>query len=331
MMNNSRKSGSTFKGYPLLDFVQAGGFNLDKVLRSSALKTELERHIRAFGTGEGTNDCGTPHSRRGNRPAVVNPYVGAMATDGRTAQSFEQRLEKFFSGLYLGCFQSRAIQAGGRRPPQRYIYDIGFNTDKPTGFIVANPFDTLLTFAPRGRHVPYGVFDPTIVKTPSALNVKVSSPTPTGKASSKRANIRNPDFNPAFGTAAVTGAGADEGRAAILCDLNIRVVTNHNQELEQLSFYGDTLQVHLSKGLVAPVERSATQWIETGKRLAIPMGNRMITLRRNRLPTWGGPLDLGGALVTITASNVIARLHRVNFGGTVEKPRIVFDGVEILG
>jgi hypothetical protein len=91
------------------------------------------------------------------------------------------------------------------------------------------------------------------------------------------------------------------------------------------------MKVHLSKGLVQPVERSAAnKWISTRKRLALAMGNRMITLRRNRLPTWGGPIDLGGTTVNITATNVVGRLHRIDLGGTVEKPLIVFDDVEIL-
>lgn len=331
-MSGSKKPGHVFKGYPLLDFVNPDGFSLDHILRSTSLKVELERHIKAFAvSGHQWGDCGSSQPARGVRPAVANPYIGAMATDGRTTQSFKEQLEKFLEGLYLGCFQSSAIQLDSRRPPQSYIYDIGFNTDKPTGFIVANPFDTLVTFGPRGRHSPYGVFNPAGLEVPAASNIKVRRVIPKRKGAGVKGATHNPDFAGMFGTAVLDGRGGDEGRSSILCDLNIRIITNHSQQLQQLCLYGDTLKVHLSKGLVQPVERSETnQWVKTGKRLAIPMGNRMITLRRNRLPTWGGPFDLGGATVTITGSGVVGRLHRVDLGGTVEKPLIVFDGVEIL-
>jgi hypothetical protein len=330
-MTESKKPGTAFKGYPLLDFVHPDGFSLDHILGSTSLRTELERHIRAFAVSESEPSCGNSQPRRRGRPEVANPYVGLVATDGGTSQSFKEQLVKFLDGLYLGCFQSSAIQKDPRRPAQRYIYDIGFNTDKPTGFIVANPFDTLVTFGPRGRHSPYGVLNPAILGLPAASTIKVERVVPKRKGAGAKGTTHNPDLVGTFGTAVVGGLGGDEGRSSILCDLNIRIVTNHNQQLQQLSLYGDTLKVHLSKGLVQPVERSATnKWVGTGKRLAIPMGNRMITLRRDRLPTWGGPLDLGGATVTITGSGVVGRLHRVDLGGTVEKPLIIFDDVEIL-
>lgn len=329
-MNKSKKPGPAFKGYPLLDFVHPDGFSLDHILHSTSLRAELERHIMTFKVSDGEPSCGDSQPRRGGRHAVANPYIGAVATDGRSSQDFKEQLVKFLDGLYLGCFQSSAIQIDPRRPPQSYIYDIGFNTDKPTGFIVANPFDTLVTFGPRGRHSPYGVFNPAVLRVPAASTIKVERVAPKRKGAGAKGATHNPDFVGTFGTAVVNGRG-DEGRSSILCDLNIRIVTNHSQQLQQLSLYGDTLKVHLSKGLVQPVERSAAnKWVETGKRLAIPMGNRMITLRRNRLPTWGGPFDLGGATVTITGSGVIGRLHRINLGGTVEKPLIVFDDVEVL-
>ncbi|MGA7303406.1 MAG: hypothetical protein WBW88_00970, partial [Rhodothermales bacterium] len=219
-----------------------------------------------------------------------------------------------------------------RRPPQAYIYDIGFNTDKRTGFIVANPFDTLITFGPRGRHVPYGVVDPGAFRMPNLSNIKVTAVPPVRPRDSVRPNVlHNNAFVTTFGT---VGGSPDSTtnppKASIICDLNIRIIHNHRQELQQLSLYGDTLKVHLSRGLVQPVVRNADRWVKTGHRLGIDVGTRVITLRRNRLPTWGGPIDLGGAIVGITSSNVFGRLHRIDIGGTPAKPLIVFEDVEIL-
>lgn len=333
-MNSSTESSPVFKGFPLLDFVHPHGFSLDHILRSTSLRTEIERHIKSIPVAESRSGSekheGIP-GWRGFDPSIVNPYVSAVATADETSQSLQQRLEKFLDGLYLGWFESSVVQPEPQRPPQSYIYDVGFNTDKPTGFIVPNPFDTLVTFGPRGRHSPYGPLDPGGLKLPRVPSIKVRPVLPERKGRGKGIGTIHPDFVTTFGTAIGDDRGSDGPKASVICDLNIRIVTNQRQELQQVSVYGDTMKVHLSKGLVEPVQRSvANEWVKTGRRLALAMGNRMITLRRNRLPAWGGPVDLGGATVSITASNIVARLNRVDLGGTVEKPLIVFDGVEIL-
>lgn len=340
-------SGQGFKGFPLLDFVDPNGFSLDSILRNTTLRTEVDRHIKGLAVGKtagktagkpvGTSksNCGC-HEHEGSRgprgvdPSIANPYVNATSTSESTSQSLQQQLEKFLDGLYLGCFESHVVQPEAQRPPQSYIYDLGFNTDKPTGFIVANPFDTLVTFGPRGRHSQYGALDPGGLRMPRVPNIKVKRGAVPPRVTGGNSGALSPDFVTTFGSVD-GGRGGAGSKSSIICDLNIRIVRNQRQELQQLTLYGDTMKVHLSKGLVQPVERSvANEWVATGKRLTLPMGNRMITLRRNRLPSWGGPIDLGGAIVSITASKVVGRLHRVDLGGTVEKPLIVFDGVEIL-
>ncbi|SRR6266496_221822 len=339
-MPSPQTPSQAFKGFPLLDFLDPNAFGLDHILQSTALRTEIERHIKSFAVGKnvvaGKSKCGCekhepPPTPRRSDPAVASPYVNPVATADDSSQSLQQGLEKFLDGVYLGCFESSVVQPDAQRPPQSYIYDIGFNTDKTTGFIVANPFDTLVTFGPRGRHSQYGAFDPVGAIMRRVPNIKVRRAAPQPRGPGRADGALNPDLVTTFETPAGDDRGDDGPRASIICDLNIRIVRNQRQELEQLSFYGDTMKVHLSKGLVQPVERSATNgWVKTGKRLALAMGNRMLTLRRNRLPTWGGPIDLGGVTVTITASSVFGRLHRVDLGGTVEKPLIVFDSVEIL-
>lgn len=329
-MKEAKRTGDVFKGYPLLDFFDPQRISLDHILRSTSLRVELERYIKGFALDESEIGMGgSARSPASLRTSAANPYKGGPATDGRTTHSFKDRLEKFLDGLYLGCFQSSVVQPDARRPPGRYIYDVGFNTDKLTGFIVAKPFDTLVTFGPRGRHAGYGAFDPAVVGLPRSPNIKVAQVVPAQKGPGKKGAVIRPDFVTTFATA--VASGPDVPKASIICDLNMRIVMAPNQQIQELTFYGDTLKVHLSKGLVQPVERSpANEWVRTGKRLALDMGNRMIMLRRNRLPTWGGPVDLGGTIATVTSSNVVGRLHRVDIGGTVEKPLFVFDGMEIL-
>lgn len=331
-MNASRKARHVFKGYPLRDFVHPQGFSLDHILRTTSLKAEIERHIKGFAVdGNAADSCGKTPPRR---PPVSRPPVGPRAPDRPTGQTFQEQLEQFLDGLYLGCFESGVVQKDPRRPPQNYVYDIGFNTDKLTGFIVANPYDTLLTFGPRGRQVPYTVADPGVVRMPKFPNIKVADvpiPQPSGSRDPRR--IQANALVTHFG---MRGAGSEADpsppRASIVCDLNLRIMVNHRRELQLLSIYGDTLKVHLSRGLVEPVVPSSTsKWAKTGRRLQLDVGSRVLTFRRNRLPTWGGPIDLGGATVSITSSNLFGRLQQVDIGGTQAKPLILFEGVEILG
>ena len=318
-MNTYKKPSQVFKGYPLLDFVHPDGFSLDNLLRSTTLRSELERHIKGV-------------SVRGGRASVAHPFADTVATDEHTSQSFEDQLKNFLNGLYLACFESHVVQPDARRPPQNYVYDVGFNTDKSTGFIVANPFDTMITFGPRGRQVPYSVVDPGVVRMPKLPAIRVGPvgvPNPTGSLR-PRGTFNNALVTTVGAVNERPGAEDNPPRASITCDLNIRVIQGQRQELQALSFYGDSLKIHLSKGLVQPVVRTASGWLATGSRLGFGVGTRVITLRRNRLPTWGGPIDLGGATVLITSSNLVGRLHRVDIGGTPERPLIVFQDVEIL-
>lgn len=322
------------KGIPLCDFLDPNGFDLERVLRTSALKVEIERHVKAFGVRpSGADRDNAAHGRMSGRSFDANVDLDLEATDGHATPSLEDQLKAFLDGLYLGCLDSQVIQLKPGSPPQSYIYDIGFNTDKLTGFVISNPEDTLITFGPRGRHGSYGPGDPSGFRLPRVPSIKVQEVTPEPKKSKKGIGRLNPDFIGTFGTASgVDRGGGGNPRASIICDLNIRVVTNAAQQLQQVSIYGDTMRVHLSKRLVKPVERSAAnEWVPTGKRLALEMGNRMITLRRGRLPTWGGPMDLGGSTVLISRSGLAARLHGIDLGGTVQRPLIVFSGVEIVG
>src|SRR4051794_28542731 len=124
-MNSSKKPGQAFKGFPLLDFVNPWGFSLDHVLRTTSLKAALEQHIKGFSASGGAKDTGSGSGRRELRDSVAHPDLDVFGVDGHT-QSFEQQLKDFLDGLYLGCFSSSVVQIEPQRPPQAYIYDIGF-------------------------------------------------------------------------------------------------------------------------------------------------------------------------------------------------------------
>jgi hypothetical protein len=323
-----RNPSSVFKGYPLLDFLDPNAFTIDGLFKNATLRAELERYIKGVPSSQ-EESCGCDKPSKSKRPRPFDiPPKDARNPDGRTAQSVKDRLETFLDGLYLGCFKSSVLQPEARKPPVRYVFDIGFNTDKVTGFIVANPVDTLVTFGPRGRYAGYGAVHPSVRDLPRSPGIRVAEVRQPPRGLDGKAGVANTHYVTTFG---LPTEGSNDPRADIVCDLNIRLVFDDRQSLQELSLYGETMKLHLSKGLVQPVQRSEhDEWVRTGKRLRLDMGRRVIRLRRGRLPHWGGPIDLGGALITITATGLIARLHRINLGGTVAKPQIVFDGVEIL-
>ncbi len=334
-----QKSGG-FKGFPLIDFLHPNTLKMEGVFTHPILQNALANHIKAFTTRVSPNtakDVGSVASTtvdttgidRAGNPIGVNDLMANPATSN---PSFEEKLTDFLEGLYLGNFTSHAVRPVLRRPPIQYIYEIGLNTDKDTGFIVKNPFDTLITFGPRDAKYPYGentAIPERIAKLPFMSYA-------TGVSDNDCVKETPRDFNIAAEITTVSRpnkALKDDKpvKSAVVCDLNLRIILDSKGRLQSLSIYGDTLKLHLSKGLVQTVKKTdAGAWVKTGKRMGISVGNRIITLKKNRLPNWGGAIDLEGAAVSITSSGLIGRLNKVNIGGTLDKPLIIFDKVEIL-
>ena len=327
-----------FKGFPLIDFLHPNALKAEGILSHPVLINALTNHIRGFAAGS-TIGATVGGSSPESSPIRVNG-PGDIAIGGRDRvvdasqpkPTFEEMFTGFLEGLYLGNFTSHVVQPSPKRPPLQYIYEIGVNTDKDTGFIVNNPFDTLVTFGPRDPKYPYGENEhipARIAKLPSLrFASKVSEDKCDEKIKNRYGNIKDHTTI----SDPVKAVRTDwEKRNARVCDLNLRVIVNGRNQLQSLSIYGDTLKLHLSKGLLQTAERTdAGKWVKTGKRLTVPLGNRIISLKKNRLPNWGGAIDLQGAAVSITSSGLMGRLNKVNIGGTLEKPLLVFDKVEIL-
>jgi hypothetical protein len=336
------KTGQGFKGFPLEDFLNQNAFDIENILGNPLLQDAIKNHMKAYrkntfsgyaSTRDESSDTGevrgsglTDIPSAGNEPVAANP--------DQPTQSFEDRLSDFFRGLYLGNFKSDVIQADKRRPPQMYIYDIGFNTDEKKGFILRNPFDTLITFGPRNPRHPYGDIKEGMTRLPgipkfTAVDVNPDKDCEDTKTSAiKLGGVINKTY-----TIAAKGDKADKGMAkpSMVCDINFRIIVDAKNRMQLLSMCGDTLKIHLSRGLIQPIQKlNSGKWVKTGARLGFDVGDRIITVRKNRIPTWGGAIDLQGAPVSITSSNQIAKLHKVNLGGTTEKPLIVFDDVEII-
>lgn len=327
-----------FKGFPLIDFLHPNTLKAEGIFSHPILQDAIVNHIKGFRTKstsynqeESSGSTATGITGIG----IVGTPVGASGVVADTTvpkPSFEEKLTDFLEGLYLGNFTSNVIQPDLRRPPVQYIYEIGLNTDKNTGFIARNPYDTLITFGPRDPKYPYGpnaAIPERIAKLPLVrYATRVTDEDCTKKYFKK--------FNKETATTTVsrpTKAFKDDKviKPAVVCDLNLRIIVDANNHLQSLIMYGDTLKIHLSKGLLQTVRKiNAEAWAKTGKRLVLDMGNRIITLKKNRLPNWGGAIDLEGTPVSITSSGLLARLNKVNIGGTLEKPLIVFDKVEII-
>ena len=338
---NRKSKNSVFKGFPLIDFLHPNALKMDSVFTHPILQNAIVNHIKGFNAhipkpserGETTTDGNTTIGST-SIGSVNTPVAGndTMANPTTPKPSFEEALNGFLEGLYLGNFTSYKVQPVLTKPPSQYIYEIGLNTDKKTGFIIKNPFDTLVTFGPRDSKYPYGsneAIPDRISRLPLVSYAKNISDNACSEASFKRFSKGTKPISYSGSTKAAKNDKTK--KSAIVCDLNLRVIVDSKNQLQSLSMYGDTLKLHLSKGLVQTVTRTdAGRWIKTGKRLDLDMGKRIITLKKNRLPNWGGSIDLGDVPVSITSSGLVGRLNKVNIGGTLDKPLIIFDKVEIL-
>ena len=335
---NSQKN-HDFKGFPLIDFLDPNAFNVENILGNFFFENAIKAHIRGSdseahskiyhtATSKNKGDCSCNEHKIPDKKSV-----GGKGRPDKDKPLFEDSLKDFFKGLYLGYFKSTEIKAVSTKPPQLYIYDIGFNTDKVTGFIVKNPFDTLISFSPRDPKYPYGRADEILDRVPKMYNIKATPLIPTPKCDEgkpKMTGVVKGLLTNLQQTLSVSNEDTYT-KASIVCDLNFRVTVNNKNKLKSISMYGDTLKIHLSKGLVQAMEKSDDgKWVKTGKRFSFDVGERIITLQKNRLPSWGGKINLEGKVVSITSSNLIGKLNEINLGGTIEKPLIIFNNVEII-
>ena len=151
-VNKKVQSYPDFKGYSLSGFLDPKALTIDHVAANPNLLNAVMSHVMAFHSG--ANATGT-NVRRDLRAGVADLSGRELvAYPGKTGNTFEGSLKDFLEGIYLGNFTSSALNAHPTRGAQQYIYDIGFNTDRRVGFIVDNPFDTLITFEPAERKRP---------------------------------------------------------------------------------------------------------------------------------------------------------------------------------
>jgi hypothetical protein len=322
-VNKKVQSYPGFKGYSLSGFLDPKALTIDNVAASPNLLNAVMSHVMAFKTG--ANASGT-NVRRDLRAGVADlPGRDLVADPGKNGNTFEGSLKDFLKGIYLGNFTSSALNAHPTRGAQQYVYDIGFNTDRRVGFIVDNPFDTLITFEPDERKRPGKVSDLVSSRVPPLVSFNVET---------NEKSIRSKDGHISrIRETRITKADRPKGpqKPQNTCDLNLRIIVNNGNRLHSFSLFGNQVKIGLSKSLVQPVYKvNNGKYVKTGRRFLFPLGDRVITFRRNILPTWGGPIAVEGSLVSIRGSELIGRLKRINLGGTVEKPLIVFDDVELI-
>ena len=349
--------------YPLIDFLEAGNAGpLNELLerlvaRQVAKRVQIETTIGRGGVVTGpSNPVTGPRPGRSPGKGVDGPLLDL---DGPLILG---RLNELFDGVSLCRFHGSAIETPiGRFPgsarkqgPRRYAYDIGLNTDKVVGFVVPNPFDTVITFGhdradePRPRNgvgLPpldrsrtsrvYPLTEDRAQRAPrepgSVLSGETGKVTPAvtragtlpAKGGRKRPE-RRPDLTPHEPTRPAP-------QPPPVCDLNVRLMLLENGLLEMLQLSGRDVRIHFSRGLVRPVRKTRQgTYVPTGERLSVRLGGETITLWRGKTPRLSAPLVFDENLVQVGGQGVIAILKQVTLGGTSAKPKLIFDQTELV-
>lgn len=300
--------------FPLVDFLADDGIRRLAALLTSA--TAPRGRSVATGAMPGVRD-----------PAVVTPGRIDGGLRRKREHEIAAHLERLFEGVTLCRFDGRVVQ--GRR--RYYSYEVGLSSARRVGFVLPNPFDTLITFggdrplsfrppargpiAPLDRHFPTHA---PVVPTVRARKTAAAGRRESKQAGSKPADKRRKPGRPAAAPAPPT------------CDFNARFVIGEMNRLEILHIYGPTIRIYFSKGLVCPVRVDSNgRYVPTGERQGVALQDRVITIARGQTPRVSAPLVFDENLVRVGGQNLVARLRQVTLGGTAAKPKLVFDQVEL--
>ncbi len=175
--------------------------------------------------------------------------------------------------------------------PSGFEYLLEFSTDMDVRILLAQPICTVAVFGPpREASTPW--------KNPSIRSV-------ADRESGHRSTPRG--------------------------KLSIRMVLEKTAgRLIALDIKGD-VRFQLPRGLVSLVSRVDDRWVATDEpTVNIPLGDSTIFLRRGERPRLSHPLTFGhDTIVRIGKSNVVARLGKLDLGGTARRPKLRFHDVDL--
>ena len=135
----------------------------------------------------------------------------------------------------------------------------------------------------------------------------------------------------------MNGSGqTKQGFSKLLCDFNIRITLNESNALEIIQIFGASVKIYFSKKLVKPLTQTddGGKYTPTGERQRVDLKQAKITLARRKTPHLSMPLVFEDNVVQIAnhvqGHGIVAKLKKVTLGGTFQKPKIIFDEVELL-
>jgi hypothetical protein len=343
--------------YPLTDFLEAGSAGPLNELLERLVARQVTKRVRIETTiGRGGVDTAP------SNPVTV-PRPGRSPGKGLDGPPILDLLHELFDGVSLCRFHGSAIESAieqlhgsaKKQGPQRYAYDIGLNTDKIVGFVVPNPFDTVITFGHDRADEPRptnGVGLPPLDRSRTTSRVypltedrAQRAPREPGSVLSDRTGKVTPAVTRAGKLPAKGGRKRPDRRPGLtppeptrpapqpppLCDLNVRLMLLENGLLEMIQLSGRDVRIHFSRGLVRPVRKTRQgTFVPTGERLSVRLGDETITLRRGKTPRLSAPLVFDDNLVQVGGQGVIAILKQVTLGGTSAKPKLIFDQTELI-
>ncbi len=130
------------------------------------------------------------------------------------------------------------------------------------------------------------------------------------------------------GTAAIFGREIKENEKAE--KLKIKFTLDSKAGFwRRIEIYGD-LKFRLSENLVTQVIEKNYQWkATTNQHIEVPLSGSKITLSRGAAPKLSDPLILPDISIRIAQSNLVAKISSLDLGGTVRKPKIIFNNIKL--
>ena len=330
--------------YPLTDFLESGSARKLGELLTRLLEKQRAKRSKFEG------DIGRGGGRERPIDAVGGGRPSRPLVKGTDGPPIHELLHELLDGVTL-CRLHGSVIRGRKR---HYAYDIGLNSDKIVGFVVPNPFDTVITFgrdrsdAPRptkGVGLPpldrYRVTSRVSPLADARETREEREPREPGSVRSGNtgkvtaAFPKRPEVTPDRGRERPGFARPEPTRPAVeqppLCDLNVRLVVGENSALQTLQMHGPNVRIYFSTGLVRPVRKTQLgKYVPTGERQGVRLGDRTITLSRGMTPRLSAPLVFEDNLVQVGGQGVIAILKQVTLGGSAAKPKLIFDQTEVI-
>lgn len=130
------------------------------------------------------------------------------------------------------------------------------------------------------------------------------------------------------GTAAIFGKETKENEKPELLKLKF-TLNKSNGSIQQVQISGD-IKFRLPKSTISRVKEENYRWVEyENSSVEVPLSNEIITLNRGSVPLLSSPLILPNYSYRIAMSNMVAKISTLSIGGTIKKPKLVFNNIKL--